>query len=495
MWTSLLLGLLVLTGASFFYFYQRQRQALRATQRRLDDVKTEEHRVFEFLHGLGSAFSDALRPTELHRMIVEGAGRILDAHGGALYLVDRSGALLIPTFISKGCPPLVAVPPHILQQAVAMPVALDSYLRLHPVPLAENGDAPPGPGGDAAAGGDGILRGVWQNKEALFLPSMAHDPRLAELRETALRTESAMIAPLLYAGENLGVLALANGPMSTKFTETDFEVFKAISEQSAFALYNAIVYSEANEKKRLDRDLEIARDIQRILLPSTSPEVSGFEINGINIPARQVSGDYFDYIQVDSTHLGIVIADVSGKGVPASLIMAMCRSVLRSHASANPSAADVLRKVNRQLFPDMKEDMFISMAYLILDHATGQLTMARAGHDAPLLYTAATRKVAKVNPPGMALGVDSGSVFDRLTRNYTVHLNKDDCLVLYTDGVTEALDAQGAEFGMEKMIQTVLAAAPEGAPAIVKRLTDELRTFVGAQPQADDITLIVIRKL
>ena len=95
----------------------------------------------------------------------------------------------------------------------------------------------------------------------------------------------------------------------------------------------------------------------------------------------------------------------------------------------------------------------------------------------------------------MALGVDSGSVFDRLTRNYTVNLNKDDCLVLYTDGVTEALDAQGAEFGMEKMIQAVLAAAPEGAPAIVKRLTDELRTFVGSQPQADDITLIVIRKL
>ncbi len=491
MWTSLLLGLLVLTGASFFFFYRQQRQTLRITQRRLDDLKTEEHRVFEFLHGLGSAFSDALRPTELHRMIVEGAGRILDAHGGALYLVDRSGGMLIPTFISKGCPPLVAVPPHILQQAITMPVALDSYLRLHPVPLSDGADG----AADGGGAGDGILRGVWQNKEPLFLPSMAHDPRLAGLRDTALRTESAMISPLLYAGENLGVLALANGPMSTKFTETDFEVFKAITEQSAFALYNAIVYSEASEKKRLDRDLEIARDIQRILLPSTSPEVKGFEVNGINIPARQVSGDYFDYIKVDDVRLGIVIADVSGKGVPASLIMAMCRSVLRSHASINPSPADVLRKVNRQLFPDMKEDMFISMAYLILDHETGQLTMARAGHDAPLLYTAADGKVARVNPPGMALGVDSGSVFDRLTRNYSIHLNKDDCLVLYTDGVTEALDANGGEFGPERMIQAVQQAAPGGSPAIVKRLTDDLRGFIGAQPQADDITLIVIRKL
>ncbi len=485
MWTPLLLGLLVLTAGSFYYVYRRQRWLLRHTQKRLDDLKLEEGRVFDFLHGLGSAFSDSLRPTELHRMIVEGAAKILEAHGGALYLVDRNGGILIPSFISKGCPPLVAVPAHILQQAATTPVALDSYLRLHPVPL----------DGKGGSDGDSILRNVWLNKEALFLPSAEHDPRLNALRDTALRTESAIIAPLLYAGENLGVLALANGPMSTAFTEVDFEVFKAIAEQSAFALYNAIVYSEANEKKRLDRDLEIARDIQRILLPSTSPEVKGFEISGINIPARQVSGDYFDYIKVDAEHFGIVIADVSGKGVPASLIMAMCRSVLRSQAPSNPSPADVLRKVNRQLFPDMKEDMFISMAYVILDGAAGAVSLARAGHDAPLLYTASDRKTVKINPPGMALGVDAGSVFDRLTRNFTVNLNKDDCLVLYTDGVTEALDQNGMEFGMEKMILAVQTSAPEGAPAIVKRLTDDLRNFSGAQPQNDDITLIVIRKL
>ena len=488
MWTPLLLGLLVLTAASFYYVYRRQRQLLKLTQKRLEDLRTEETRVFDFMHGLGSAFSDALRPTELHRMIVEGAARIVDAHGGALYLVDRNGGILIPTFISKGCPPLVAVPAHILQQAATTPVALDSYLRLHPVPL--------DPGRDGAnTDGDAILRGVWLNKEPLFLPSAEKDSRLHALRDTALRTESAIIAPLLYAGENLGVLALANGPMSTAFTEVDFEVFQAIAEQSAFALYNAIVYSEANEKKRLDRDLEIARDIQRILLPSTSPEVKGFEISGINIPARQVSGDYFDYIKVDEGHFGIVIADVSGKGVPASLIMAMCRSVLRSQAPGNASPADVLRKVNRQLFPDMKEDMFISMAYLVLDGAAGAISLARAGHDAPLLYTARDRKIAKVNPPGMALGVDAGTVFDRLTRNHTVNLEKDDCLVLYTDGVTEALDQNGMEFGMEKMTQAVQTSAPEGAPAIVKRLTDDLRNFSGAQPQNDDITLIVIRKL
>jgi sigma-B regulation protein RsbU (phosphoserine phosphatase) len=282
--------------------------------------------------------------------------------------------------------------------------------------------------------------------------------------------------------------------MGAPFSQSDFVVFKSIAEQSAFALYNAIIYSEANEKKRLDHDLEIARDIQRILLPSEAPAVPGFQINGINVPARQVSGDYFDYIKVDEQRLGVAIADVSGKGVPASLIMAICRSVLRSQSAGNPSPADVLRKVNRQLYPDIKEDMFISMAYIILDPTNNRVTLARAGHDAPLLYKRSTQTVTPVKPRGMAVGIDSGSVFDRLTADFDISLERGDCLVLYTDGVTEALDAEGYEFGLERTAQSVRASAMQGASAIVTRVIDDVRNFSGSQPQNDDITLIAIHK-
>jgi phosphoserine phosphatase RsbU/P len=477
MWPLLLFGLLLLSLAGWIFTAQRQARRIRILERSKEEIQVEENLVFDFLHGLGEAFTETIRPNDLHRLIVEGATRILDAHGGALYLVDRTGTKLTPVFISKGCPPLVDVPPNILQQAAIAPAALESYLRLHP-----------------AVVGEGIIGRVWQTGQPVLLNELSEAPELAKLRETSFGTSAVMVTSLLYGKQNMGVLALANGAGSAPFSQSDFVVFKSIAEQSAFALYNAIIYSEANEKKRLDHDLEIARDIQRILLPAEAPAVNGFEISGINVPARQVSGDYFDYIKVDEERLGIAIADVSGKGVPASLIMAICRSVLRSQAAQNPSPSDVLQKVNRQLYPDIKEDMFISMAYLILDHARNGVTLSRAGHDAPLLYKCDSQTVTPLKPPGMVVGIDSGSVFDRMTKDVAVPLERNDCLVLYTDGVTEALDSEGSEFGIDRTIQSVRASADHGAQAIITRVIDDLRNFVGSQPQNDDITLIAIRK-
>src|ERR1700720_13699 len=415
--------LLIASLAAWILTLLRQRRSIRRLERSQEEIQIEETLVFDFLHGLGEAFSETIRPANLHRLIVEGATRVLDAHGGALYLTDRTGTKLVPTFVSKGCPPLVDVPPHILQQAPATPVALESFLRLHNV-----------------GSGEGLLGRVWQTGAPICLNEFSEAPELAKLRDSSMGASSVMVAPLLYAKQNMGVLALANSRMGAPFSQNDFVVFKSIAEQSAFALYNAIIYSEANEKKRLDHDLEIARDIQRILLPAEAPKVNGFEISGLNVPARQVSGDYFDYIKVDDERLGVAIADVSGKGVPASLIMAICRSVLRSQAADNCSPSDVLKKVNRQLYPDIKEDMFISMAYLILDHAHNSVTLSRAGHDAPLLYKRDGQTVTTLKPPGLVVGIDSGSVFDRLTTDVAVPLERGDCILLYTDGITEALD-------------------------------------------------------
>jgi sigma-B regulation protein RsbU (phosphoserine phosphatase) len=439
-------------------------------ERRRAEIEVEEDRVFDFLHGLGEAFSEGVRSSELHRLIVESAVRILEAHGGVLYLADKNGVTMSPAFISKGCPPMVEVPRHVLDQSVVTSVALESYLRLHPVRK-----------------GEGLIGKCWESGDPHVIEDSGEEDGTGGVA-------SALVGPLVYRRKILGVLGLANGPMSTPFGVADLKVFKAITEQGAFALYNEVVYLEAGEKKRMDHDLEIAREIQGILLPSSSPVVPGYELSGVNIPARQVSGDYFDYIRMDPTRLGVVIADVSGKGVPASLIMAMCRSVLRSEAVNKTSASEVLRRVNQQLYPDIKEDMFISMAYLILDADGRQATLARAGHDAPLLYRAATKEVEKLTPKGMALGIDSGEVFNRVCADFSFTLEKGDCILLYTDGATEALDQEGMEYGLPRLVQGLQASAPHGAASVVSFVADDVKNFVGSHPQHDDITLIAIAK-
>ncbi len=477
MWPSLLLGLLIASLLGWLTTAIIQARRLRALERSKEQIQVEETLVFDFLHGLGAAFTETIRAADLHRLIVEGATRILDASGGALYIAERGGLKLAPTYLSKGCPPLTEVPPEIIQEASANTAVIDEFIRKHAVEV-----------------GDGLIGRAWKDEQPLFRADAADAPELARLSGTSFATTSVMVTPLLYGKQNMGVLALGNGPKAAPFTQSDFIVFKSIAEQSAFALYNAVIYSEANEKKRLDHDLQIARDIQRILLPSESPSIEGFEICGLNIPASHVSGDYFDYLKVDDDRLGVAIADVSGKGVPASLIMAICRSVLRSQAPGNPSPSDVLKKVNRQLYPDIKEDMFISMAYLIFDHVRATVTLCRAGHDAPLLYRRATEELTPIKPPGLVLGIDSGNVFDRITGDLAVPLERDDCLLLYTDGVTEALDGNGDEFGPERMMNSVRESAQKGAQAMIDRLLEDLRAFVGTTPQNDDITLIAIRK-
>jgi sigma-B regulation protein RsbU (phosphoserine phosphatase) len=402
--------------------------------------------------------------------------RILDAHGGALYLLDHSGNFLAPAYISRTCAPLINVPEHIRLQAAANPVAMESFLRLHPVRPEE-----------------GAIARVW--KEGGVRLFNFSDPELAGLAGDGQRATSALVGCLAYRGKILGVLAVVNGPMASTFTSDDLAVFKAIAEQSAFALFSEAVYLEAGEKKRLDSDIVTAREIQSILLPARAPDVAGYQISGLNIPARHVSGDYFDYLQVDEHRWGIVIADVSGKGIPAALITGMCRTMMRGASRGCASAAEALRRVNRQLYPDIKEDMFVSMLYVILDTRSGDVTMARAGHDPPLLYRAAGRQVSPLSPPGMAAGVDSGDVFDRVVADESITLGPGDGILLYTDGATEALDRHEAEFGLARLTQAVQANAPKGAEATVTNIADEVREFAGVAPQYDDITLISIFKL
>jgi sigma-B regulation protein RsbU (phosphoserine phosphatase) len=173
--------------------------------------------------------------------------------------------------------------------------------------------------------------------------------------------------------------------------------------------------------------------------------------------------------------------------------MAMCRSVLRSKAERNTSPAQVLREVNRQLYPDIREDMFITMLYLIVDR-DGTLTLARAGHEAPLWCRDHFRQIEPIEAPGMALGIDPGDVFDEVIRDVTVSLSPLDTVVAYTDGINEALDAEGNEFGQEQLKAVLQEAGPQSVDFLVKTIVDRVQTFSSGHPQSDDITLAAVQR-
>ena len=455
------------------------RREITVLRKEREDIEVEEQRMFEFLHGLGEALTseNAASSSALHRIIVQGISMVVEASGGALYLLDKSGERLIPTYLSESCPPLLPIPKKVRDQVPKNPNAVTSYLRLTSIERSS-----------------GFLGQAISTHDPIKIDRLGEHPEfgkgVAELR----RDVTALVAPLLYGDKELGVLAVGHSTAGNTFSKNDFDVFVSAAEQSAFTLGNALAHKEASQNRKLEKEIRTAREVQKILLPSGDPKIPGFSIAGTNRPAKMVSGDYFDFIDVDEDHLGIVIADVSGKGIAASLIMAMCRSVIRANADYNHSPANVLRAANRQLYPDIREDMFISLAYAILDKRSNEILIARAGHDPPLHLMKATGQIVPIKPKGIAIGIDDGEVFDHAIALETVELAAGDTLLLYTDGVNEALDPEGEEFGMDRLRDTFERQSAKNAAGLVEGMIRAIETFAGNAPQNDDITLIAVQK-
>ncbi|TAG09453.1 MAG: GAF domain-containing protein [Verrucomicrobia bacterium] len=461
-----------------FFILRNQRRRSKRLQNRFKAFRSEEERLFLFLHDLAIAIEQT-QPTsnKLSEIIVDGIDKVITARGGAIYLIESDPQFLIPSYISESCPPLVGIPVEIQKKAKRNASALESYIRLSRIPIDE-----------------GILGHCLSIGQYLHVKDLKYHPALRDSFTQYNENVSALIAPLRYAGKDLGVLAVARRAEDGVFTSNEFNTFRMAAEQSSFAIGNARLHRIAQEKTVIERELRNARDVQRILLPQADPRVSGFRISGMNLPARIISGDYYDYLNLNDHLLGIVIADVSGKGLPAGLLMAMCRSLMRSAARETFSASQTLAMVNRQLFPDIREDMFISMSYSILNTEAGSLTTCRAGHDPALLYRWSTNKVEMLRPQGLALGVDQGSVFERVTQEITVNLQRGDCVLFYTDGIKEAVNAQDEEFGIERLCEVFRKAAPHGAETIMQEIQETLFQFTGEGPQMDDITMVVIEK-
>lgn len=250
------------------------------------------------------------------------------------------------------------------------------------------------------------------------------------------------------------------------------------------------------EQERIQKEMQLAQDIQQTLLPSEVPDLEGYQIASYYEAAKEVGGDYYDFVQVDKDTLGIVVADVSGKGVPGSLVMTMIRTALRTEARSMKSASEVLARVNDFVVGDMKKGMFVTLFYVIIDSKKRRINYASAGHNPMILYRQGTKKTYYLNPRGFPVGISlpDPELFKKSIESDTIQLAEDDILLIYTDGITEAMNNSRDMFSEERLLDVIRKSGNLKTDEFVEKLKDEIHSFTEGFEQNDDITLVAIKE-
>lgn len=254
-----------------------------------------------------------------------------------------------------------------------------------------------------------------------------------------------------------------------------------------------IAHDQELSHQAREHELNIATEIQSNLLPKKIPQLQGYELGAFYRPSKEVGGDYYDFIEIDDDHLGIVVADVSGKGIPGSMVMTMARSLIRMEAKRNLSAKDTFVVCNRVIAQDIKRGMFVTAMYAIMDIKKGELLVASAGHNPMVLFREKLGKCTLVNPKGIALGFDKGPIFERTITEERVKLQQGDRVVLYTDGVPEAMSPASEEFGEKRFYKLVQDNGRKNSNQFVNLLVGALEEWKGPAEQSDDITITTFR--
>ena len=305
--------------------------------------------------------------------------------------------------------------------------------------------------------------------------------------------EVKLVVPLVSQGELIGLLNLGPRMSEQEYSADDRKLLGDLAIQAAPAVRVAQLVrqqqKEAQERERIEQELRIARLIQQTLLPKSVPELGGYQIAAYYRPAREVGGDFYDFLDFEDGRLGLVIGDVTDKGVPAAIVMATTRTLLRTAAQRFDSPGEVLERVNELLHHYIPPNMFVTCLYAILDTKSGQLSYANAGHDLPYLRHASS--ASELRATGMPLGLMPGMGYEEKE----AVLEAGDSVLFYSDGLVEAHDPQREMFGFPRL-QGLVGAHRAGGPALIDFLLAELERFTGDDwEQEDDISMVTLQRL
>jgi sigma-B regulation protein RsbU (phosphoserine phosphatase) len=333
--------------------------------------------------------------------------------------------------------------------------------------------------------GKGIVGHVIHTGETVNAPDVRLDHRYVAGR-TATRSELAV--PIVSEAGTIGCLNLESDRPSF-FTAADAELVQFFASAAALSIAKALLHRQVLERQRIEDQLQVAREVQSGLLPGSPPDLPGYDIAAVNLPTHAIGGDYYDYVRLDGGRFGIVVADVSGKGIPAALIMATFRAALRTEIRRRASLPAVAARLNGAVLEFKDAARFVTAVCTVLEAASGRLTYVNCGHNPPLLLRGGGGRET-LRRGGAALGLFAGERF----RAGTVDLEFGDSLVLYTDGVVEPADARDEEFGAGRLEAAIRAASGRPASEVLRSVLEATRAFSGRDRYDDDFTLVVVRR-
>ncbi len=330
---------------------------------------------------------------------------------------------------------------------------------------------------------------VLADRKPLVIDAVAGDPRMGKRHVASGKIASLVVVPLV---SHVGPLGFLYATKSTEygFTKDDVDVISTFADQATVAIENSRLIKKSIERERLVREMTLAQEMQRKLLPQLLPCHPHIDLDAMSTPAFEVGGDYYDFIELSGNRLGIIVGDVSGKGVPAAFYMSEVKGIFQALSVQHVSPRAFMIQANTVLSGSIDKHSFVSLIYAILDVGTGRLTLARAGH-CPMLYIGESGS-GYVRPDGMGLGLSEGALFADAIEDHAIQLHPGDVCLFYTDGITEA-HVNGEEFGYERLLSVAGQARGRTASDVKNDVLHSVDTFIDHGAPHDDLTLVVLR--
>jgi len=341
---------------------------------------------------------------------------------------------------------------------------------------------------------DALLQVIKRKKRELTKYDVLEDPKYKAISGECTKKfetlHASLMVPLVFQDQMIGLLNLGEKKSGKFYNREDINLIRTLANQGAVAIENALMVEEVIEKERMEEELSIARDLQVSMLPAACPKIKGFEIAAYSVSAREVGGDFYDFIEMGENRVGMVVGDVTGKSVSGALVMSASRSVFRMLSEEQMGVGEIMMRANRRTKKDIKSGMFVALLYAVLNANDKSLSLCSAGQTQPIYWSSETGDSRLIETKGdtFPLGILEDAEYEE-TR---LKLAPGDKVVLYTDGIVEAMSEQEEMFGFDRLLEVVRGAREITADALLKKILYEVNAFAGGAAQHDDLTIIVI---